>query len=89
MSASPGLMQQDLRGELLRVSRLQYPERTTDFNHRLEGTIVFLHVTFMSPMTVWKSPPSALHSLSITASIFSGVNRESRTLSVGAPAVHK
>lgn len=27
-------------------------------------------VTFMSPMTVWKSPPSALHSRSITVSIF-------------------
>lgn len=26
-------------------------------------------------MIVWKSPPSALHSLSITVSIFSGVNR--------------
>lgn len=25
---------------------------------------------FMSPMTVWKSPPRALHSFSITASIF-------------------
>lgn len=30
----------------------------------------FIKLTFMSPITVWKSPPSALHSFSITASIF-------------------
>ena len=46
------------------------------------------HVTFMSPMTVWKSPPSALHSLSITVSIFSGVLGYHRR-SLGAPEIHK
>lgn len=41
-------------------------------------------VTFMSPMTVWKSPPSALHSRSITASILA-----ERTPGSGASGVHK
>lgn len=74
MSPFAGLMQQELQRDLFHVARLEYPECNTDFNHRLEEIIMFLHVTFMSPMTVWKSPPSALHSLSITVSIFSGVN---------------
>lgn len=40
----------------------------------------------MSPITIWKSPPSALHSFSITASIFrtnsSGQSRLGESLSV-------
>lgn len=45
----------------------------------------------MSPMTVWKSPPSALHSLSIAVSIFSCVRATCAlsTVSPGAPALRK
>lgn len=45
----------------------------------------------MSPMTVWKSPPSALHSLSIAVSIFSCVRATCplSTVSPGAPALRK
>lgn len=43
-------------------------------------------LTFMSPITTWKSPPSALHSFSITASIFgsssSGQSRLGEPLSL-------
>lgn len=51
------------------------PECHTHLIHKSGEIITVLHVTFKSPMIVWKSPPSALHSLSITVSIFSGVNR--------------
>lgn len=40
-------------------------------------------------MTVWKSPPSALHSLSITVSIFSCVNGNCKHSLHAAPGVHK
>lgn len=77
MSAPPGFVQQEQQkaaGAAAGAPGWIFRACNIDFNHRSGEIIMNLRVTFMSPMTVWKSPPSALHSLSITVSIFSGVN---------------